>query len=188
MSDVELVMLAGALLLLALIGFFAWIKYIQSKFDKDIYEILGLTNEEKRTKMTGHTKWEDLKHKRDSVVWTGSNVSDMEEFVIGSSFGFIVGSPFHNYRWWHRTFNLVFNKLPARVLPFDVFMKIPTPEWTPPEDMSVLEIFPERPEDYGDDSEDYTPWHWTTARPGDRIFKDGTVSRPDGAVIRPDDV
>ena len=123
----------------------------------------------------------------DSVIWTGSNVSDMEEFVMGSSFGYIIGSPFHNYRWWHRAFDFVFNKLPARILPTYVFMRIPSPEWIPPEDMSVLEIFPEPPGGYGDDSEEYVPWHWTTARPGDRIHKDGTVSRSDGTVTRLDD-
>lgn len=90
----------------------------------------------------------------DYVIWNGYNIDEVEAFASESSFGFVVGSPHHNWRWWHT----LWNKLQLRVK----FL----PEWWPSEDNTVLEIFPE-PED--------TPWHWTTARPGDVIYRDGTV-------------
>jgi hypothetical protein len=93
-----------------------------------------------------------------SVRWTGDNDAEMAAFAAASRFGFVVGSNVHRYRWWHRAFNRLVDHLPARWYV--------TLEWTPKDDLSVIEVYP---------TDSST---WTTARPGDWVRDDGTVDRP----------
>lgn len=97
----------------------------------------------------------------ETLVWTGENVDEMEAFARRSRFGFVVGSNYYGWRWWHRAVNKVLSVLPW----------VWTWEWEPPEDPTVLEVYPTR------DPADPSPWHWTTVRPGEAIDRHGFVER-----------
>ena len=56
MSDMELVMLAGGLLLMALIGFFAYANYVLRKFDRGTAEAYKQYNEAIAGIFRGRTK------------------------------------------------------------------------------------------------------------------------------------
>jgi hypothetical protein len=95
------------------------------------------------------------------VQWKGDNIAEVGAFADVSDFGYVVGSNYHNYKWYHK----LWNRLTWRIGPFKL-------EWTPPDDPTVLEIYPTP---YRED--EYYEWHWTTARVGDFIYRDGTVLR-----------
>lgn len=98
------------------------------------------------------------------IVWTGRNHDEVELLARDGGFGFVVGSPFHNERWWHRAWNWLWARLPLGM----------RWEWVPPEDMSVLEIYLPS---MIDPAEVHEPAHWTTARSGDEIDRHGRVYR-----------
>lgn len=137
----------------------------------------------------------------DSIVWTGNNLHEVEAFAKRSNFGFTVGSPHGRYRWYHRWFErLSYPRYDSSILEIyperdiknksllEQFLNSHTDDdlhnlYTnvriarvidvgPTETLRqlVLAVIDER-------NREYTPWHWTTAKPGDRIFADGTVER-----------
>lgn len=101
-----------------------------------------------------------------TIVWTGTNFDEFDEFAEHSNFGYVVGSNFYNYKWYHNLVHSVTVKFP-----FFIYKRLP--DWYPPDDPSVLEIFPSRDVDDDDESD----WHWTTLRVGDSIDREGTVTR-----------
>lgn len=108
------------------------------------------------------------------VTWNGNNEDEVGAFAQKTQFGFVVGSDYYNWRWYHKLYQKI---QVAAIFTYKGNVRSPLPEWYPPEDATVLEIYPYRPIEDDDLDEDYTPWHWTTARVGDKIFGDGTVIR-----------
>jgi hypothetical protein len=84
----------------------------------------------------------------------------VEAWCKGTGIGFVIGSPYHNYRWWHRAFNRL-----------ALYLNLSW-EWEPPEDPTVLELHPPDPREDSDGR-----WYWTTVRPGDVILPGGIVRR-----------
>lgn len=159
--------------------------------------------------MSGHKKWSEIKHKRDamkpSIMWTGNNEKAVEEFALDNSpsFGFTRGSTHGRLRWYHKLFEkLSVPRSDSTVL--EIFPDRPKEgfelylENNSDEDLNKLREWVIYALDQHYTNEDnvdkihelfevlsternreYSEWHWTTARPGDTIFADGTVQRAD---------
>lgn len=129
----------------------------------------------------------------DSIIWTGNNVDAVEKFALDNHFGFVVGSSYGRERWWHRLFdNLAVPSRDMTVL--EIYPDHPKggiskflDDYSAAEVTEVLRYLKTHPL-YGiieaaftaiesKREGEYTPWHWTTANPGDRIFADGSVER-----------
>lgn len=109
-----------------------------------------------------HHKWSEIKRKRktmDTVVWTGENAEEVEEFATTHGFGFAIGSPIfcdkaHDHDDWND--------------PCD-------------EDSSVLEVYTA---DWFDTDNDQEAT-WTHANVGDTILANGSVRRTSADTRKP---